>query len=64
MMYLSERLARDRYREALDRAHEDRRAHQMTELRRVSRIQQRAERKLLDAWRRADEVRETLGVAP
>jgi len=64
MMYPSETLARDRYQETLDRAYEARRAHQATELRRIRRIQQRAERRLLDAWRRADEIRAALDVAP
>jgi hypothetical protein len=63
-MYLSETLARDRYRETLDRADEARRGHQVTELRRVLRSQHRAERKLLEAWRRTDEIRATLDVAP
>jgi hypothetical protein len=63
-MYPSETLARDRYQETLDRAHEARRAHQATELRKIRRIQQRAERRLLNAWRRADEIRAALDVAP
>jgi hypothetical protein len=63
-MYLSETLARDRYREKLARAEEARRAHQVTELRKVLRSQRRAELRLLEAWRRTDEIRATLNVAP
>lgn len=58
--YLSETLAREQYQETLDRAHEARQVHRVRELRRVQRIEQRAERRLLEAWRRADEIRETL----
>lgn len=59
-MYLSETLARDRYQDTLDEAHESRQARQLAGLRRAERQQQRAERKMLDAWRRADELRATL----
>lgn len=63
-LYLSETLARDQYQETLDRAQEARQVHRVRELRKVRRIQQRAERRLLDAWRRADEIREALdGIA-
>lgn len=63
-MYLSETLARDRYQESLDRAHDARRAHQAAALRRMARMRQRAERRLLEAWRRADELYAALDVAP
>jgi hypothetical protein len=63
-MYPSETLTRDRCQETLDRAHEARRARQATELRKIRRIQQRAERRLLDARRRAEEIRAALDVTP
>ena len=63
-MYLSETLARDQYQETLERAHEARRAHQISALRKITRIQHRAERRLLDAWRRADEIYTALDIAP
>ena len=62
-MYLSETLARDRYQDTLEQAQEARQARQLTELRRVERQQQRAERRMVDAWRRADELRAMLGAA-
>jgi hypothetical protein len=62
-MYLEETLARDRCNDSLDYAHESRRARQLTELRRAERQQVRAERKMLDAWRRADELRDMLHAA-
>jgi len=62
-MYTSETLARDRYRDRLEQAQEGRIARQAAELRRLERVRQRAERKLLRAWERADELRATLEVA-
>lgn len=61
--YLSETLARDQYRETLDRAREARQARRARELRKVRRRQRRAERRLMEAWQRADELREALDVA-
>ncbi|HSZ38911.1 MAG TPA: hypothetical protein VK817_03040 [Trebonia sp.] len=62
-MYLEETLARNRYSDSLEHAQESRRARQLTDLRRAERQQQRAERKMMDAWRRADELRDTLHAA-
>jgi len=59
-MYLSETLARDRNRDRLEQAQEHRLARQAAELRRLERVRQRAERKLLRAWERADEIRMAL----
>jgi hypothetical protein len=59
-MYLSETLARDRYRDQLDQAREGRLARHARELRKLERVRLRAERKLLRAWRRSDEVRTLL----
>ena len=62
-MYLSETLARNRSQDTLDQACESRQARQLTDLRRAERRQQRAERKMVDAWRRADELRAMLDTA-
>jgi hypothetical protein len=59
-MYLAETLARDRYLERLEQAEQSRIARQVAELRRLDRIRQRAERKLLRVWRRSDELRTTI----
>jgi hypothetical protein len=56
-MYMSETLARDRYLGELKSAQQARIARQAAELRRLERIRQRAERKLLRASQRADELR-------
>jgi hypothetical protein len=62
-MYLAETLARDRYLDRLEQAQESRLARQAAELRRLERARERAERRLLRAWKRADELRMTIGVA-
>jgi len=62
-MYLSETLARDRYLDRLEQAQQSRIARQAAELRRLDRIRQRAERKLLRAWQRADELRTSIETA-
>ena len=59
-MYLSEMLARDQTLDQLDQAREARLLRHARELRRVERVRKRAERKLLRAWRRSDEVRALL----
>jgi hypothetical protein len=60
IMYLSETLARDRHRDQLDKAREARLARHARELHKLERARHRAERKLLRAWRRSDEVRTLL----
>lgn len=62
-MYLSETLARDRHHDRLEQAQQSRIARQAAELRKLDRIQQRAERKLLRVWQRADELRTAIEIA-
>ena len=59
-MYLSEMLAREQTLDQLDRSREARLARHARELRKLERVRRRAERKLLRAWRRSDEVRTLL----
>jgi hypothetical protein len=60
-MYVGEFLVRERHQERLRRAQEERSAHQVTELRRLERRSERAERELLAAWQRVEQLRSTLG---
>jgi hypothetical protein len=62
-VYPSETLARDRHRDQLESARQARIARQAAELRRRDRSRQRAERRLLRAWQRADELRAALEIA-
>jgi hypothetical protein len=60
IMYMSQTLSTDRYKRELESAQQARLARQAAELRRVERVRRRAERKLLRAWKRADELRTML----
>ena len=59
-LYLSETLARDRSSARHEQAQHARIARQAAELRKLDRISRRAERKLLRAWQRADELRASI----
>ena len=59
-MYLSETLARDRSSARHAEAQHARIARQAVQLRKLDRIRQRAERKLLRAWQRSDELRASI----
>jgi hypothetical protein len=62
-MYVEECLARDRHTERLKRAHDERVANRVAELNRMEKRQERAERELLSAWQRVDQLRSMLGSA-
>ena len=53
-------LVSERRQTSLEQARQARYLHQLTELRRAERVSQRAERQLIRAWRRSDELRESL----
>ena len=59
-MYIEECLARDRHTERLKRARDERLARSAAELTKLARRQARAERELLYAWQRVDQLRSTL----
>jgi hypothetical protein len=60
-MYVQECLSKERQQERLRRAEQERSARQVTELRRLEKRQERAERELLSAWQRVERLRATLG---
>ena len=62
-MYVQESLARQRQHERLRQAREERVGQQVAELRKVERRRRRAERELVQAWRRVDQLRSSIGVA-
>jgi hypothetical protein len=59
-MYAMEELAAQRARDFLAAAEQSRRARQLSALRRARRAELKAERRLIEAWRRAAEVRARL----
>ena len=54
---LTELLASERARSTLEEAEQQRHVRRVLALRRVRRLEQRAERRMVEAWRRAAEVR-------
>ena len=56
-MYAQEYLVNDRHQERLRQAEEQRAARQAAELRKLERRQERAERQLLHAWKRVEQLR-------
>ena len=60
-MYTQQYLAKERQQERLREAEQERSARQVTELRRLEKRQERAERQLLSAWQRVERLRSTLG---
>jgi hypothetical protein len=62
-MYTQEHLSKERQRERLRQAEQERSARQVTELRKLEKRQERAERQLLSAWQRVERLRATLGTA-
>jgi hypothetical protein len=59
-MYLSETLARDRHKDTIEQARHERQARQASDLNRLHRRQLRAERRMISAWQRTDELRTML----
>jgi len=59
-MYPQQSLARDRHRERLSQAQQERAAQQLTELRKLEKRQERAERRLLHAWQRVERLHSLL----
>jgi hypothetical protein len=56
-MYIQEYLVKEQHRERLRQAEHERAASQVTELRRLEKRQERAERQLLSAWQRVEQLR-------
>ena len=56
-MYTQECLAKDRHQERLRQAEQERAASQVSELRKLEKRQERAERQLMSAWRRVERLR-------
>jgi hypothetical protein len=59
----TELLARERTRSRIQEAQQLRYSRRLRALRRASRLEDRAERRMVQAWRRAAEIRSTLETA-
>jgi hypothetical protein len=58
-----EQLARERTRDNLKEAEQLRYARRLRSLRRARRLEQKAERRLIEAWRRTAKLRSAIGLA-
>ena len=58
-----EMLARERTRSYLEEAQRLRYSRRLRALRRASRLESRAERRMVEAWRRAADLRSTMEIA-
>ncbi|HEX3711884.1 MAG TPA: hypothetical protein VHV09_03745 [Trebonia sp.] len=56
-MYAQEYLAKEQHQARLRQAEEERTAKQVAELRKLERRSERAERQLLHAWKRVEQLR-------
>ena len=59
-MYVQEYLAKELHQDSLRRAEDSRAAYQVSELRKLEKRQERAERQLLSAWRRVEQLRSVI----
>jgi hypothetical protein len=59
-MYRVEELASERSRSRIDEARQLRHSRQVSRLRRARRMERRAERRMIAAWRRAAELRDAV----
>jgi len=62
-MYTQEYLAKDRHQERLRQAEQERAASQVSELRKLEKRQERAERQLMSAWRRVEQLRSLISAS-
>jgi hypothetical protein len=59
-MLFTEQLARERTRSNLEEAERLRYSRRLRTLRRATRLEHRAERRMIEAWRRTEELRSAL----
>jgi hypothetical protein len=59
-MHAEQYLAKERHQERLRRAQAERAAHQVAELHKLEKRQERAERQLLQAWDRVEQLRSAI----
>ena len=62
-MYATEQLASERTRSNLEMAVRLRHSRKQCALRRARRMEHKAERRMIEAWRRAAELRDRIGAA-
>lgn len=59
-MYVEQYVVRYKHQERLKRAEEEQAGRQVAQMRRLEKRRERAERQLLQAWQRVEQLRESL----
>ena len=59
-MYVEQYLVKDKHQERLKRAEEEQMGRQLAQMRKLEKRRERAERQLLQAWQRVEQLREVL----
>ncbi len=62
-MYVEQYIARDKHQERLKRAEEEQLGRQVVQMRKLEKRRERAERQLLRAWERVEQLRDVLSLS-
>jgi hypothetical protein len=62
-MYVEQYVVRDKHQERLKRAEEEQLGRQVAQMRKLEKRRERAERQLLQAWERVEQLRESLSLS-
>ena len=61
-MYVEQYVVRDKHQERLKRAEEEQLGRQVAQMRKLEKRRERAERQLLQAWQRVEQLRDVLSL--
>jgi len=61
-MYVEQYVVRDKHQERLKRAEEEQMGRQVAQMRKLEKRRERAERQLLQAWQRVEQLRDVLSL--
>jgi hypothetical protein len=62
-MYVQQYIVKDKHQQQLKRAEEVQMGRQVAQIRRLERRRERAERQLIQAWQRVEELRESMSLS-
>ena len=62
-MYVEQYIVKDKHQERLKRAEEEQMGRQVAQMRKLEKRRERAERQLLQAWQRVEQLRESLSLS-
>jgi len=62
-MYVEQYIVKDKHQERLKRAEEEQLGRQVAQMRKLEKRRERAERQLLQAWERVEQLRESLSLS-